>query len=145
MRRRQILAALPFALAASAAMASEAPPKGPTGQYVDLSPVALPIVVNGQLVNYVFVQIRINLSASADSTKIRAKEPWFRDALIRAAHRTPFTLATNYMTVDEVRLKAVLMREAVAISGTRDIASVTLVSQTSKQRVRQPVPSDRPR
>lgn len=140
MRRRQILAALPFALAATAASASEPAKKEGTGQYVDLSPVALPIVLNNRLINYVFVSIRINLSASADATKMREKEPWFRDALVRAGHRTPFTKSTNYTVVDDARVKATLMREATAIVGARNLASVTITSQTPKQRSRLPRP-----
>jgi flagellar basal body-associated protein FliL len=141
MRRRQILAALPFALAAGAAAASETPArKDAGGQYVDLAPVALPIVLNNRLINYVFVSIRINLSASADAAKMREKEPWFRDALVRTAHRTPFTKSTNYTVVDDARLKAALMRDATAIVGARNLASVTITSQTPKQRSRLPRP-----
>ena len=43
----------------------------------------MPIVVDGQLVNYVFVYVRINLKSGADVTKMREKEPFFRDALVR--------------------------------------------------------------
>lgn len=140
MRRRQILLALPFAFAAGASPASEAPKKEAGGQYVDLAPIALPIVVNGRLVNYVFCNLRINLSPSADAAKVRTKEPWFRDAIIRAGHRAPFTLATDYTRIDEARLKATLLREAAAIAGARNIISVTLTSQMPKQRARLPRP-----
>ena len=140
MRRRQILAALPFALAAGAAAASEPPKKDSGGQYIDLSPVALPIVLNNRLINYVFVQVRINLSPSADGPKIREREPWFRDALVRAGHRTPFTKATDYTMIDEARMKATMMREAALITPARNLLSVSLISQTPKQRSRLPRP-----
>lgn len=145
MRRRHLLAALPLALAASAAQASGGGEGGEggkeaAGQYVDLAPVALPIVLNGRLINYVFVQVRINLTPSADSPKIREKEPWFRDALVRAGHRTPFTKSTDYTVIDEARMKASLMREAGAIVAARNLLSITLVSQTPKQRSRLPRP-----
>lgn len=142
MRRRQILAVLPLVFAAGAARASGAPEGGKesAGQYVDLSPVALPIVLNGRLINYVFVQVRLNLSPSADAPKMREKEPWFRDALVRAGHRTPFTKATDYTVIDEARMKAAMLREAAAIAPGRNIISVTLVSQTPKQRSRLPRP-----
>jgi hypothetical protein len=144
MRRRHLLAVLPLAFAAGAAQASGGGGgeggKESGGQYVDLSPVALPIVLNGRLINYVFVQVRINLTPSADAPKIREKEPWFRDALVRAGHRTPFTKATDYTVVDEARMKAALMREAGAIVPARNLLSVALVSQTPKQRSRLPRP-----
>ena len=142
MRRRQILAALPVILAATAARANGGGEKGKEsgGQFVDLAPVALPIVVGGRLINYVFVQVRINLTPSADALKVREKEPWFRDALVRAGHRTPFTKATDYTVIDEARMKTALMREAAAIIPARNLLSVTLVSQAPKQRSGLPRP-----
>lgn len=140
MHRRQILAALPFAFAAGAALANEEPKKDAGSQYIDLLPVALPIVVNGRLVNYIFCSLRVNLSPSADAAKARTKEPWIRDAIVRAGHRTPFTLPNDYARIDEARLKAVLLRETIAIVGARNVVSVTLTKQTPKQRVRAPGP-----
>lgn len=140
MRRRQILAALPFALVAGSAQAAGAEGKKAEDRFVDLAPVALPIAVNGKLINYVFCSLRMNFSASADAALMRSKEPWFRDAIVRAGHRTPFTVATDYTLIDEARLKAVLLREAGAIVGARNIASVVLTRQEPKQRSRLPRP-----
>ncbi len=141
MRRRQILTALPFVFAAGSAAASAPPKKESGGQYIDLSPVALPIVLNNRLINYVFAQIRINLAPGADAPKLREREPWFRDALVRAAHRTPFTNPRDYTTIDEARMKSTLMREAGLITSPRNLLSVTLISQTPKQRSRLPRPA----
>ena len=59
--------------------------------YVSIAPVAVPVIVNGKVVNYVFVNVRIDLMPSANSMKLREREPFFRDALVRAAHRTPLS------------------------------------------------------
>lgn len=143
MHRRHLLAAAPFLLAATAARASEGEGEGAkkeAGQYVDLSPIALPVVVDGRLINYVFVSVRLNLTNAADSVKLRAKEPYFRDALVRAGHRTPFTNPRDYTVIDEAKLKAVMLREAQAIGGARYFTSVTVTSQTPKQRSGLPRP-----
>lgn len=145
MDRRHLLALGPIALvaaaAASAASASEGgEKKDSSGQYVDLSPVAIPIIVDGKLINYVFTSVRLNLTPSADSIKLRAKEPYFRDALVRAAHRTPFTNLKNYTVIDEGRLKSVMLREARAIGGAQNFVSVSVTSQTPKQRSGLPRP-----
>lgn len=137
MLRRAFLLALTPLLAAAPALASEKP-KADVGQYVDLAPVALPIVVGGQLVNYVFVSVRVVLTSSANVSKIRTKEPYFRDALIRAAHRTPFTNPKDYLVVDGARLESTLMRECVAIAGPGNIKAITITSQTPKKRVGMP-------
>jgi hypothetical protein len=136
---RPLLTAL--ALIAASATAAEASgggesKKGEGGQYVNISPVALPIVVGGKVVNYVFVNVRIDLTPSADAVKIREREPYFRDALVRAAHRTPFTLAGDYTKIDEARLKAAVIRDAVALA-PGVVRGVVIVSQAPKsQRVR---------
>ena len=102
------------------------------GQYVNISPVALPIVVGGRVINYVFVQVRIDLTASANAVKIREREPYFRDALVRAAHRTPFTLAGDYTKIDEARLKASVMRDAATFAGPGAVRGVVIVNQAPK-------------
>src|SRR5436190_17401490 len=113
---KRLLVALALALFATPALAAEGK-KEEGGQNVTLSPVALPIVVDGRLVNYVFVTLRLDLAPLANTSKLREKEPYFRDAIVRAAHRTPFTLPSDLTRIDEVRLKAAMLREATAIAG----------------------------
>lgn len=144
MLRRTLIAASVLALAAGPALAAESgKEKGKSdqvGQYVDLSPVALPVVVDGRVINYVFAQVRINLSTSALPATWRAREPFFRDALIRAGHRTPFTNPSDYTVLDTARLQATLYKEAVAIAGAKEVKSVTVMSQTAKKRTGLPRP-----
>lgn len=138
MFRRALIAAAAVSLAAAAH--AEPAPKGPAGvgQYVDLKPVGLPIIVNGQLVNYVFVYIRLNLTGGADAAALRNKEPFFRDALVRMAHRTPFTDAADYNRVDEPRLIAAMTGAATAIAGANAIRSVVVTSQAPQHRIAAP-------
>jgi len=141
MRRRTLLtAALALAAAPPAAWAAEEKKEGKqdVGQYVDLQPVGLPIVAKGQLVNYVFVYVRLNLTSSANAAKWREREPYFRDSLVRAAHRTPFTLMSDYTKIDEARLIGALYREASAITGPGQIRSVVVTSQQPRRRVATP-------
>ena len=140
MIRRALAAAFILTAFAAADPAAAADAKAPAqvGQYVDLQPVGLPIVARGQLINYVFVYVRVNLAASADVTRLRDKEPYFRDALVRMAHRTPFTVAGDYNRIDEGRLTASLMREASAIVGEGAIRSVVVSSQAPQHRVANP-------
>ena len=68
MIRRRLILAAPLLLAApAAARAGDEGGRKQVGQYVDLQPVAMPVVVDGQLVNYVFVTVRLNLAAGADT------------------------------------------------------------------------------
>jgi flagellar basal body-associated protein FliL len=135
-----LVLATAFLGAAPAAIAAEAKKGGKVdvGQYVELQPVGLPIVVKNQLVNYVFVYVRINLTSGANVARLREKEPYFRDALVRAAHRTPFTLPSDLSKIDADKLTATLAREAAGIAGPGQIASVVVTSQAPRRRVGSP-------
>ncbi len=136
---RALLIALAAASVAGVAQASEPKKeKSDVGQYVDLQPVGLPIVAKGQLVNYVFVYVRLNLTSSANAAKLREIEPYFRDALVRSAHRTPFTLASDWTKVDSARLTSTLLAEATRIAGAGQISSVAITSQAPRRRVSTP-------
>ncbi len=132
MRRRLILSLIALVLA-EPALAAEDKDKADDGLYVDLAPVGLPVILNGRLVNYVFTQVRLNLTPGSNPVQLRAKEPYFRDALVRAAHRTPFALAGDPDRLDEAALRRVMAVEAARIAGPRAIASVQVVSQQPKR------------
>lgn len=139
MLKKALTLGLVAAFAAGSVSAAEGEkPKKDVGQYVDISPVALPIVANGTLVNYVFISVRIMLSPQANVVKLREKEPYFRDALVRAAHRSPFTKADDYNTIDAVRMKATLLREAQLIAGARDIVGINIMNQAPKRQMARP-------
>jgi hypothetical protein len=130
------LVAAALVLAAPAHAADEkGKDKKSDGQYVNLSPVALPIIVDGQLINFVFVTVRLNLTPSASVTVMRNKEPFFRDALVHTAYRKPFVVPTNYAQIDVPALKARMMDEATRIAGPNVIASVELIGDPQPKRV----------
>ena len=139
-RRAAASVVILLAIAGPVRASEKAAPATPSGQYVALAPVALPIVVEGQLITYVFVSTRLQLTASADAAKLRAKEPFFRDALVRAAHTTPFTNPNDYTVVDVARLQAVLLREATVIAGGKGVKAAVVMSQTPKRRMGLPKP-----
>ncbi len=146
MRRRDLLLALTVSAIAGVAQASGPPAGGGSttaGQNIDLAPVALPVVANGRVVNYVFLNIRINLSPGADVARFRAREPYLRDALIRAGHRAPFTNPRDYTRIDEARVRAVLLQQAAAIAGPRAITSIVFTSQTPRSHYGLPRPAAR--
>ena len=139
MLKRLASLAASLLLVAGAVHAAEKPAPE-IGQYIDLQPVGLPIVVQGQLVNYVFVYVRINLTRGADLLRLRDKEPAFRDALVRAGHRTPFVVPGDWQRVDEKRLCAAMFRDASVIAGPGAVGSVVVTSQSPQKRVLPPRP-----
>lgn len=149
MFRPVLILAAPLTLLAASAHASGGGEKADEekaglGQFIDLSPVALPIVADGRLVNYVFATVRFNLAANANTVKVREKEPFFRDALVRAAHATPFTNPKDLSQADVAKLSAVMMKASTSIVGPGVVKSVVVTSQTPKKYIATPRPAPKP-
>jgi len=136
--RSLLLAIVAFFALTGSALAADDPANPPDDHAVTLSPVALPIVADGRVVNYVFVTAKVVLNPRADDFALRDKEPFFRDALVRDAYRTPFVVANDYNRIDEGKLRAALYRDATAIAGKGAVAGVVVVSQTAQHFVRAP-------
>ena len=135
---RALIAVAALALISTQAHAADSSAPPDIDRAVTLSPVAMPIVVDGQVINYIFVTARVLLTPKADQFALRDKEPFFRDALVRAAYRTPFLLKGDFNHVDEAKLKASLYRDATAIVGPGNVRGIELVSQTAQHFIRQP-------
>ncbi|MFT3996308.1 MAG: hypothetical protein QM667_02795 [Asticcacaulis sp.] len=129
--RRFLMAAF-VSLTAAPAMASE-PKKEGGDPYIKLSPVALPVTDKGRLVNYLFVTLRINLTPLADVNALRLKEPYFRDILIRTAHRQSFALPNKRDTLDQDRFIKVMLPEFAKIAGPGAVASIEILAQNPKK------------
>ena len=123
-------------------MAAEEKGKAAAAQTIALEAVALPIIIDGRLINYVFCSIRLDLYPNADGAKVRAKEEYFRDDLVRVGHRTPFVLKDDYTRVDEAKVRAEILRIAPGLVGPGLIRSATIVKQASQKLMALP-PSQR--
>ena len=133
MRRPASVALLAAALATPAFAGEGKGSTPPPEHYVDVSTVALPVVWRGQVVNYVFTNVRVNLQPRADATKLKEREPYLRDALVRAGHRTPFVRPWDFTHVDDRALAVALRPEAERILGAGQVVSVVVVQQTPRQ------------
>jgi flagellar basal body-associated protein FliL len=141
--RRSLAALVLLPLLASTAHASDkkkADEKGGVSgpPHVDLAPVASPIVVNGQVKNYVFITVRLTTSAGADLKALREKEPLLRDVVVRVAHRTPFNRGDSYNAIDETKARGALASALAAVAGKGQIKTVEIIQQQPKNLVRGP-------
>lgn len=138
MRRRDLLALGTLAAAgaaASGAVAGEPKSSAATGPLsLNIAGVGLPIIAEGRIRNYVFVTVKLTLGSGQTPEQMRAKEPYYRDALVRAAHRTPFVLADDWTRVDGAAISAMLMQAAPGISGAGSIAAAEVALQTPRRR-----------
>jgi hypothetical protein len=130
MIRRSLLTAA-AALVAGPAVAGG---KEEAAATVNVAGVGLPVIADGRIRNYVFVSLRLHLGRGADAAAIRNKEAFFRDALVRAAHRTPFTIADDWTRLNAQGIAAALMQAAPRIAGARAVSRVEIVAQSPRRR-----------
>ena len=127
-----ILAFFGLALTSLSAQAGEEGAKG-GDPYVKLAAVAMPVRnASGVLVNYLFLTVRLNLAPKADLTKLRDKEPYFRDALLSTAYRIDLSVPGHDGRLDEARFKSVMMGEFAKIAGKGAIESIEVSDVNSK-------------
>jgi len=133
MRRRDLfaLAAVLPAAAAAPAFAGDEPPAGAS---LNIPGVGLPVIAGGRIRNYVFISLRLHLGGAATPETMRAKEAFFRDALVRAGYRTPFVVADDWTRLDAAAISASLMRSAAVIAGRGSVTSVEIISQAPRRR-----------
>jgi flagellar basal body-associated protein FliL len=132
-----LTSAVILALSGAAARAAD-DKKDSAPQTIQLETVALPVIVNGRLLNYVFVSIRLELMSKADGAEVRAKEQFFRDDLVRVGHRTPFLRKDDYTQVDEAKVRAELMRFAASIVGPGVLKNAVITKQVSQKNIATP-------
>lgn len=112
------------------------------GQALDptykLGSMTIPIIANGRIVNYVFVAMNLKLASGADASSFKDKEPALRDAIVRAAYKTPFTRADTWKEVDGDRLKTFVLSQCSALFGKGKVASVEIVKQIPRQQLMPP-------
>lgn len=98
--------------------------------------VGLPIIAGGRIRNYIFVSLRLHLGRGQTAERMRAKEPYIRDALTRAAYRTPFTVADDWDVIDVAAMSASVMRSAATLAGRGAVARVEVFNQAPRRRTR---------
>lgn len=137
MDRRSLIIAGPVAVAcgtASTAFAGEKKSGAAEGLSLNIGGLGMPIIVDGRIRNYVFVTLRLTLGTGATPELMRAKEPFFRDGLVKAAHRTPFVVADDWTVVNATAVCAALMRMAPGIAGAGKVVRAEVVIQTPRRR-----------
>jgi len=145
---RRALLGLVLLASASPAWANSAKKKegegAPPDPTVRIQPFAVPIIDGGKLVNYVFVNLTLRMATDVPVTVLANQEPILRDAIVRAAHRTPFTKSDSYNEVDSAKLQAAVLKEVAALVGKGKVASVEISKQIPRKQVPHPSGVRRP-
>ncbi|WP_184720089.1 hypothetical protein [Caulobacter sp.] len=146
-RRFLLAAALVATLSAGAAPAwasDKKEAKEGEGQALDptykLGSMTIPIIVNGRIVNYVFVAMTLKLTTGTDAGAFKEKEPELRDAIVKAAYKTPFVRPDTWKEVDGPKLTGFVKTQCGVLFGKGKVSSVEIVKQIPRQQLMPPKP-----
>jgi hypothetical protein len=149
MKRHAVARAVAAAMLASTLLAGLANASGPpakakeetesgegeqlSSRSMDAPYLAVPVVRDGQLVNYLFVSIRIEIAPSVDLWRTRERAHFLRDALVRASHGNDLAAPEDNNTLNEARAIQVYRAAAVQALGAEAVGGVSVVATYSSQ------------
>ena len=93
--------------------------------------LAVPVVRDGQLVNYLFVSIRIQIAPGVDLWRTRERAQFLRDALVRAGHANALADPNDINALNQPLAIQVYRQAAAQTLGAQAVAGVTIVSTYS--------------
>jgi hypothetical protein len=147
MKRAMIMALLASTLLAglanSRAFASGAPAQPKQGaepaqaaasaRGMDAPYLAVPVIRDGNLANYLFVSIRIEISERVDLWATREKAHFLRDALVRVSHSADLADPNDANALDEARAIAAYRAAAIETLGERAVGPITITASYSSR------------
>ena len=104
---------------------------GDVSRTMDAPYLAVPVVRDGQLVNYLFVSLRIQISPRVDLWRTREKAQFLRDALVRASHANALADPNNNNALNQALAIQVYRQAAIQTLGAEAVAGVIIVSTYS--------------
>lgn len=128
-------------LATSGALASGSPAKAKSeggedaasARSMDAPYLAVPVVRDGQLTNYLFVSLRVEIANGVDLWATREKAHFLRDALVRASHANDLADPHDTNALNEARAVEVYRAAAIQALGARAVGGVAVVSSQSSR------------
>ncbi len=112
--------------------------KPPPMDTVETTPIGVPIIWHGRIVNYVFIRLRLHLKRASDNDRVRSKEPFLRDLVVHAAHRTPFTLVDDVNHIDGPALCRAIFKDLNTLLGGDPLQSLEVYEQVAQHALPRP-------
>lgn len=100
---------------------------------MDAPYLAVPVLRDGQLTNYLFVSLRIEIANGVDLWATREKAHFLRDALVRASHSTDLSDAHDTNVLNEARAIEAYRAAAIEALGERAVGPITVVASYSSR------------
>lgn len=100
---------------------------------MDAPYLAVPVVRDGVLANYLFVSVRIEIAQGVDLWRTRERAHFLRDALVRASHDHDLADPNDNNALNEPRALEVYRAAAVQALGERAVGNISIVATYSSQ------------
>lgn len=142
-RRVAVARAMGMALIASTLLAGLAKAAGPStkggeepteatsSRTMDAPYLAVPVIRDGQLVNYLFVSLRFEIAGGVDLWRTREQAHFLRDALVRASHAHELADPDDNNLLNEARALEVYRAAATQVLGERAVGGLMVLSTYS--------------
>ncbi len=104
---------------------------GDVSRTMDAPYLAVPVVRDGRLVNYLFVSLRIQISPRVDLWRTRERAQFLRDALVRASHANALADPNDNNALNQALAIQVYRQAAIETLGAEAVQGVTIVSTYS--------------
>jgi hypothetical protein len=95
---------------------------------MDVLNLIVPVVRDGRLVNYLFVNARIQIAQGVDVFRTREKGHFLRDALLKAVHRRSLAAPDRDDQLDQAAAQALIATVARQTLGANAVRSVEILS-----------------
>jgi hypothetical protein len=116
---------LPVAAFAAEEQAKPAKKTAEPGTHVTMPFLIAPVVENGKLTGYSYINSKLIASTPAASVEIREKLAFIQDAFVREVNARPIGKPGDPRTVDTVALAKRLVADAQRIVGARKVVTIT--------------------
>jgi len=103
------------------------------GRTMDAPYIAVPVIRDGLLRNYLFVSVRFNIAPGNDLWRTREKAHFLRDALVRASHANALADPNDPDALNQGRAIALYANVARQVLGAQAIQSVSILSSYSSR------------
>jgi hypothetical protein len=128
---------LAFAIAAPAQAGGDAKKakgdESSANRSVEILNLVAPVVKDGRLINYLYLNIRVELAPSADVWANRAKSHILRDAMVRAVHRTSLGTPDRSFVLDTAAAQRVLTAASQEVLGAASVRSVAVFNYSAQR------------
>ncbi|MCH7889230.1 MAG: hypothetical protein IIA00_08125 [Proteobacteria bacterium] len=95
-------------------------------RYVEIERLTAPFIRDGRFVQYVVLDVSLEVPSAAAESRVRQLVPRLRDAFLSELHRLARTRSTNQRLINVARVKARLLNRADGVLGP-DVVNEVLV------------------